>query len=174
MKIAALLALACALQGDAKAPPATDPLATLSPLRPIAGLAGFQSSSALTYASDASKPHSLEATYVFPDRARWYVAPLSGGSQRQVIYRCADQYFSLEAGRGESVRIDRVANAEDWRSSCGARCSCGPTASIGAERTSAARPKPPAVRSRRRWARTDGRPRCSRRTARPAASATRP
>lgn len=129
---ATALLLAVALFGTlparpARAPqesPSTSPtpeqrLAALPPRAKIAGLAGLQSRSLVTFADPAARRHSLEATFVFPERARWTLAPLDGRpGERHIVYRCGSAFFEL-AAQASAARLisDRGAEDPQWRAS---------------------------------------------------------
>lgn len=122
MKCAVALALAALLpwRGPAQepAPPANpappDPLSALARRAPVAGLAGFRSTSSLVYAEAPDRPHELEATYVFPDRGRWQSMAAPARSGRHIVYRAGSEFFVLEPGATRSIRIDPSEHAADW------------------------------------------------------------
>lgn len=121
MNVAALLALAALAQEPATGAPAAplDRLAALAPRARVAGLAGFQSSSTITFDDPAARPHNLESTYVFPGRARWQMTPHGAApGERHVVYRCGEAFFEL-APLQERARLvsDRGAEDEHWRAS---------------------------------------------------------
>jgi hypothetical protein len=124
MKLAALVAL-LALGAQDKPTP-IDYCAKLAPLKPIAGLAGFQSTSTIVYDAAPDRPHVLETTYVFPDRARWYLTLRDAdASVRHLEYRCGEVYFEIGESSRESTLVTRGrtdANAWDdpWLDKCAA------------------------------------------------------
>lgn len=66
----ALIALAAALGGEGEAPPRTqDP----APRAAIGRFTTIDCASLVVYADAPDVPHRLNATYVFPDRARWWL-----------------------------------------------------------------------------------------------------
>ncbi len=73
----------------------------------IAGLRGFESVSSLVYDEAAHAPHRLIATYVFPDRARWF---LSTGDdkvlERQMRYRSGERVFSIDGRSTVSYELE--------------------------------------------------------------------
>lgn len=110
-----------------QAPAATEPrravenyLARLAKTAPIAGLAGFSSTSTLTFPSDPKDLHELTATYVFPDRVRWYFTRRSAEpGQRIIQYRCAETFFTLDEGSGTSSVVEPTnAPDSDWPGMC--------------------------------------------------------
>ena len=92
-------------------PPAQEAPRGAPPLLPIAGLAGFDSVSTIVYVAAPDRPHKLEASYVFPDRARWRLSVGNEkGSERQIQYRFGQQAFLVLPGKSESTEwtgIDR-------------------------------------------------------------------
>lgn len=124
-----LLALALPPQGAissekpplsaAQAPSGAERLAALPPRARIAGLQGFQSISTITFADPGARTHTLDATFVFPERARWTIAPAGGrAGERHVVYRCGQAFFELPA-QANAARLVSEAGAGDpqWRSS---------------------------------------------------------
>jgi hypothetical protein len=105
---------------SAAAKPAENYLTHLAKQKPIAGLAGFSSSSTLIFDAEPDQPHELTTTYVFPDRVRWYFA-LRGGEpgQRIIEYRCGDTFFTLDENSGRS---DVVAPPPDDNGEWPAKC----------------------------------------------------
>ncbi|MCC7014731.1 MAG: hypothetical protein IT454_19370 [Planctomycetes bacterium] len=114
-----MIALLVALVQVASPTPAGDRTTLLPPRAPIAGLAGFQSSSSIEFAAEPTKPHALEATYVFPERARWQLAPRDAApGERHVVFRCAGAFFELAAGESASRLVsDAGPTDENWRRS---------------------------------------------------------
>jgi len=133
MKLAQLGLLASAALLDARAPscarqdppsaaakPAENYLTHLAVKKPIAGLAGFSSTSTLIFDAEPDQPHELTTTYVFPERVRWYFA-LRGGEpgQRIIEYRCGDTFFTLDENSGRSdVIAPPPADNGDWPAKC--------------------------------------------------------
>ncbi len=96
-----------------------DPLARLAPRRAVAGVAGFQSTSTVVFEQDPATPHTLEATYIFPERARWYFAPVAAqAGERQIIYRCADLLFQLAPLESTSTAIVKAPDNDIYQQNC--------------------------------------------------------
>lgn len=77
---------------------------------PIAGLRGFESRSRLDYAAQPGRAHELRATYVFPDRVRWWISTRDG--LRRMRYQYGQHVLSIEPQQTESVEFraeDRAA-----------------------------------------------------------------
>ncbi len=91
-----------------------DWLRNLAPRAAIAGLAGVECVSILEYAADPSTPHELNATYVFPSRARWQIR-VRGREElgRSIEYRCGDTYFVLPQAEGRSIEVSRRSPLAD-------------------------------------------------------------
>ncbi len=67
------------------------------PRRAIAGIPGFQTNSRVVYAAEPEKPHTLSATYLFPERVRMRLAFERGNSiERVILYRFGAQAFVIE------------------------------------------------------------------------------
>lgn len=124
-----LLTLALAPQGPetpgktplsvAQAPSGAERLAALAPRARIASLQGFQSISTITFADPQARAHTLDATFVFPERARWTIAPAGGrAGERHVVYRCGPAFFELPA-LAQAARLVSDSGASDaqWRAS---------------------------------------------------------
>lgn len=80
--------------------------AALPPLKPIAGIAGFECSSRLVFAEAPERPHRLVATHVFPARARWSIVLERGGdSSRAIQYQSADRFWLLDEGQARSREL---------------------------------------------------------------------
>lgn len=127
--LALLLSLALVAQGQetpgktalsaVQAPAGAERLAALPPRARIAGLQGFQSISTITFADPKARAHTLDATFVFPSRARWTIAPAGGrAGERHVVYRCGPAFFELPA-QANAARLvsDSGAGDAQWRSS---------------------------------------------------------
>lgn len=127
--LALLLALALAPQGPeipgkaplavAQAPSGAERLAALPARARIAGLQGLQSISTITFADPQARAHTLDATFVFPERARWTIAPAGGrAGERHVVYRCGQAFFELPA-QAQTARLVSDAGDSDaqWRAS---------------------------------------------------------
>src|SRR5262249_1705511 len=98
------LALAPLAQGDAAR--------TVAPRKAIAGFEGFESVSTLVYAKRPEDPHKLRATYVFPDRARWWIGTGDEKSlARQMRYRLGTALYALESDAVKSREL--VAQERD-------------------------------------------------------------
>lgn len=93
---------------------AVDWLRNLAPRAAIAGLAGVECVSILEYAADPSTPHELNATYVFPARARWQIR-VRGREElgRSIEYRCGDTYFVLPQAEGRSIEVSERSPLAD-------------------------------------------------------------
>jgi len=120
--LAGTVAFACrrgaAQSGDAPArkPPAESKSAD-DPTKPaaqklIGGMSGFESVSTLFYDAAPETPHRLTATYVFPDRARWFLEKLekkdAKSVERQMRYRYGERTFAVEARTSTSREQDDV------------------------------------------------------------------
>ncbi len=121
MNLALALLAALALQNPpaAPAPAAPDRLAVLPARTKIAGLGGLQTSSRITFAAEGARPHALEATFAFPDRARWTLAPEGArAGDRRIIFRCGSAFFEL-APQQATARLVSEAGPDDsqWRAS---------------------------------------------------------
>lgn len=89
-------------------PRADDPLASAADRAPIAGMRFVASRSELTFAGHESRPHRLEATYLFPDRARWSLRAIGEDQERaarRMRFRVGDRVFALEPGKDRSVEL---------------------------------------------------------------------
>jgi hypothetical protein len=111
---AAALGLVLALaQGAAPTKPPAAPLAPPQARAAVAGLAGFESLSTLDYLAQPGRPHELRTTYVFPDRARWWIAATDGRmEERRLRYRYGGQVLAVEPRSATSVEYraeDRTA-----------------------------------------------------------------
>ncbi len=121
MKLALALLAALALQNPpaAPAPSAPDRLAALPKRAKIAGLGGLQTTSRITFAAEGARPHALEATFAFPDRARWTLAPEGArAGERSIVFRCGGAFFEL-APQQATARLVSEAGPDDpqWRAS---------------------------------------------------------
>ncbi len=99
--------------------PSSDRLSALPPRAKVAGLAGLQTTSRVRFAEEGARPHVLEATFVFPDRARWTLAPEGAKpGERHIVYRCGEAFFELQA-QSASARLVSDAGKDDpqWRAS---------------------------------------------------------
>lgn len=87
---------------------ADDPLAGAAERAPVAGMRFVASRSTLTFAGHESRPHRLEATYLFPDRARWSLRAIGEDQERaarRMRFRVGDRVFALEPGKDRSVEL---------------------------------------------------------------------
>lgn len=101
-----------------------EPEEPMPPAEPsaIAGVASVISRSRLVFPGAPDQPHQLDATYVFPDRARWLIAPIpseseeSGGVQhrstpesrrkaRRLRFRWGTGLWQIEPGQQASRRF---------------------------------------------------------------------
>lgn len=77
------------------------------PRKAIDGLAGFSSSSTLTFIAASEVPeHTLETLYVFPERVRWRLEPSAEGSthaDRTLRYQFGGALWQSAPGRPGSV-----------------------------------------------------------------------
>ncbi|MBM3989724.1 MAG: hypothetical protein FJ298_01820 [Planctomycetes bacterium] len=124
MKLALAVFATLALQ--APQTPATAPtqdrLAALPARANIAGLSGLQTSSRITFAAQGARLHSLEATFAFPDRARWTLAPEGArAGDRSIVFRCGPAFFEL-APQQSTARLVSESGPKDaqWRASLAA------------------------------------------------------
>jgi hypothetical protein len=118
MKLASLLLALLAWQ-TVPTPAPVDRLAALPPRAKVAGLAGLQTTSQVRFAEEGARPHVLEATFLFPDRARWTLAPEGAKpGERHIVYRCGEAFFELSA-ESASARLVSDVGKEDpqWRAS---------------------------------------------------------
>ncbi|MFM7296380.1 MAG: hypothetical protein ACKO4Q_04060 [Planctomycetota bacterium] len=121
MKLALALLASLALHA-AQAPataPAKDRLSALPARASVAGMSGLQTSSRITFAAEGARLHSLEATFAFPDRARWTLAPEGArAGDRSIVFRCGQAFFE-RAPQQATARLVSEAGPEDaqWRAS---------------------------------------------------------
>ncbi|MBM3988454.1 MAG: hypothetical protein FJ294_10930 [Planctomycetes bacterium] len=124
MKLALALLATLALHA-AQAPvtaPAKDRLSALPARANVAGMGGLQTSSRITFAAEGARLHSLEATFAFPDRARWTLAPEGArAGDRSIVFRCGQAFFEL-APQQATARLVSESGPEDaqWRASLAA------------------------------------------------------
>lgn len=87
--------------------------APLPPRRAIAGLAGFQIDSRVVFDSEPEKPHTLSATFLFPERVRLRMALEHGDAAERVLaYRCGSRGFFIgprESASRELLGTERGA-----------------------------------------------------------------
>jgi len=83
----------------------------------IGGITGFVSTSRIVYAEAPDRPHELIAAYVFPDRARWWIALEGEPDQRVLSYRRGVECFAMDSGSASSHRLEGAAR-EDWLRRC--------------------------------------------------------
>ncbi len=70
----------------------------------IAGIAGFKTSSSITFVGAPDDPHRIDALYVFPDRARLTLRR-EGTSDRQIEYRFGERAYLLPPGTTKSTEL---------------------------------------------------------------------
>jgi hypothetical protein len=92
-------------------------------LKAVQGVVSMSSRSYLTFPSAPDQPHNLDATYAFPDRARWRIAPASPKDEarvgvqqrstadsrrkaRRMRYRWGTGLWSIDPGQQTSRRFD--------------------------------------------------------------------
>jgi hypothetical protein len=96
-----------AVSAPAPQAPSSDAPPERAPREKIAGLAGFDSESKLVYAAAPTLAHVLKATYVFPDRARWWLgAAHEQRSDRTLHYRFGRRCFVIPTGSDRSQELD--------------------------------------------------------------------
>lgn len=100
-----------ARDGPPSAPQGTTPGAETAqsppPQKAIAGLVGFESTSVLTYEDAPGAAHRLIATYIFPDRVRWFLGLKDAKtSERQMRYRSGERAFSIDAHSARSRELE--------------------------------------------------------------------
>jgi hypothetical protein len=102
--LAALIAVgpACGRDPERAAPAALEPP---PPLAPVAGLVGLESRSRLVYHAAPGVQHLLEATYVFPARARWSRSVLDGGPAERVLHHRYGEHVFTVRGREASREL---------------------------------------------------------------------
>lgn len=84
-------------QVDASRPP---------PVQRIAGLEGFHALSTLVFVAAPDRPHRLDATYVFPERARlWLGVGSETATSRQIHYRFGSHAYEVRDKVGTSTEI---------------------------------------------------------------------
>jgi hypothetical protein len=88
------------------APSANDkPSDARAPQR-VAGMMGFQSVSSIVYDEAPGITHRLTATYMFPDRARWFLGVKDEKStERQMRYRFHEKVFSIDPRTANSSEL---------------------------------------------------------------------
>ena len=100
--LVALVACACG-ERPRGAPPAPEP-EPLAPPVPVAGMPGLQVRSQVTFFAAPEVPHELVCTYVFPDRARWWLGVGSGANVRRVLHsRHGERCFFTPEASAQSV-----------------------------------------------------------------------
>jgi len=78
----------------------------LEPRRALAGLAGFQSQSRLTFESAPDRVHELSVICLFPGRARFAMTlEANGVGHRILLYRAGQRGFALEDGAAASREV---------------------------------------------------------------------
>lgn len=89
------------------------PLEPPPPRAPVASLRGFESRSRVDYVAQPGRIHELRATYVFPDRVRWWFSAYDGANEeRRLRYRVGRHVLAVEprqSGSVEYVAEDRDA-----------------------------------------------------------------
>lgn len=86
--------------------PSTDSGSAPGPLRAVDGLSAFQSRSRLTYAQPGVKSYQLEATYAFPERARWRMEPeraRGDRSTRRMHFQFGSELWLVREGKNASI-----------------------------------------------------------------------
>ncbi len=87
--------LFCALQKP-ELPPAA-PKSQIAPRLAVAGIKSIDCSSTVTYAALPGVPHRLQSTYVFPDRARWWLGVgTEPAVRRQMRFRLGTSVWALD------------------------------------------------------------------------------
>ncbi len=79
---------------------------SLAPRKPIAHLGGFESTSDVRFVAEPDRAHRLIATYIFPDRARWYLC-LAGGaeSERTLHFQSGARWFAYDDASAKSREL---------------------------------------------------------------------
>jgi hypothetical protein len=102
--LALIVALTCALQ---KPPQPAEPAAQPPPRQAVAGIRSIDSRSTVVYASAADIPHRLQSTYVFPDRARWWLASgTESALRRQMRFRFGPSVWALDPEAQQSRQLE--------------------------------------------------------------------
>ena len=97
----ATLALGSSVQKDEPLPP--------GPIQGIAGIGGIQLESTIRFVKDPTAEeepavHVLEATYLFPDRARWRLHAIGVDAMaREFVFRFGEQAWKVPDGRHSSI-----------------------------------------------------------------------
>jgi hypothetical protein len=112
--VALILASGLALQSPPPAAPvATAPAASRTtpgdpaPRQAVAGLKSLECASTVVYASLPDAPHRLQASYAFPDRARWWLGVgAEPSTRRQMRFRFGAAFFAVDADSGVSRRLE--------------------------------------------------------------------
>jgi hypothetical protein len=100
------------------APPQSAPLQSApapgaGPRKAIAGIRGFESLSTLVFEAKPQPPHTLRATYVFPDRVRWWIGVGEDKSlERQMRYRFGADVCAIDPQASKSHPLEGGARDE--------------------------------------------------------------
>ncbi len=79
---------------------------SLPPRRAVAGIAGFQSSSRIIFEREPDRPHTLAATFLFPQRARLCLSlEQDKRLERVILYRAGARGFSIDQSVATSKEI---------------------------------------------------------------------
>jgi hypothetical protein len=108
-EVGGALALILAILAAPQSPPtasSTPAKGEPGPRQPVAGLRSVECGSTIVYASRPDDPHRLQATYAFPDRARWWrSAGTETSARREMLFRFGSTFWSVPEGGGVSVRL---------------------------------------------------------------------
>lgn len=104
-------------EGASKQAPAataqTAPTSAPGPRKAIAGIRGFESVSTLVFAARPNSPHTLRATYVFPDRVRWWIGVGEDKTlERQMRYRFGTEFRAIDPKAAKSHVLEGDARGE--------------------------------------------------------------
>lgn len=93
--------------------PLSDPGAGAQERKKIGNLQGLGHRSRVTFISYPDRPHQLELSFAFPDRARSLLRPDGARSAKRALnYRFGDQLWSIQPGEKESRELTGVHAAE--------------------------------------------------------------
>ena len=110
---AALASEARVQSANPVAPTQTAPSPAAGPRKAIAGIRGFESVSTLVFAANPKSPHTLRATYVFPDRVRWWIGVgLDKTLERQMRYRFGTDVNAIDPQASKSHTLEGAARDE--------------------------------------------------------------
>jgi hypothetical protein len=103
--LALICALACALQKPTPAPAA--PGDQPAPRQAVAGIRSIDSRSTVVYAALPDAPHRLQSTYMFPDRARWWLGVgAEPAVRRQMRFQSGSSVWALDPEAQQSRALE--------------------------------------------------------------------